>query len=268
MTGVFKWTPQASQAGKYRIAFTATNSARQSSTAAMDLEVDSGSPAITPPTSSCSPGAIGTVTGKWLAAPGFQLSDPTGASLDLGGTSVTVNGQAVPVLYSSADKVNFLCPSVEAGTQLSVSVTSGPGASQPVTMDMADAAPTILSLDDSSQTQGLISFDGMDNLVMERNSQAPSHPAQPGDRIVILATGLGAAADSSSGTMMVKLSDVSTGVQSVQAVPGHAGVYAIQVSVPAAMTFGTVPVELQLTSADGQQLNSNAVTAAFEAVRQ
>jgi uncharacterized protein (TIGR03437 family) len=68
--------------------------------------------------------------------------------------------------------------------------------------------------------------------------------------------------------MVVKVSDVYAGVESVQAVPGYAGVYAIQVTVPSAMTFGTVPVQLQMMAPDGHRLNSNNVTATFEAVRQ
>jgi uncharacterized protein (TIGR03437 family) len=267
-TGVFEWSPQASQAGKHRIAFTATNSARQSSTASIEIEVDSGLPALNASTFSCSPGAIAAVTGKWLAAPGSQLSDPTGASFDLGGTSVTVSGQTVPVLYSSADRVDFLCPAAGTETQLSVEVASRFGSSRPVTIGVQEAVPTILSLDDSQQNQGLISFYGMNDLVMERNSGVPSHPAQPGDEIVIFATGLGSAADSSPGTMLVRLSDVNVGVESVQPVPGHAGVYGIQVRVPAGMTFGAVLVQLQMVMPDGHQINSNIVTAAFEAVRQ
>jgi uncharacterized protein (TIGR03437 family) len=137
-----------------------------------------------------------------------------------------------------------------------------------VTIGMVDAVPTILSMGDSPQNQGLISFSGMNDLVMERNFSLPAHPAQPGDEIVILATGLGSAAETSSGTMVVKVSDVYAGVESVQAVPGYAGVYAIQVTVPSAMTFGTVPVQLQVMAPDGHRLNSNNVTATFEAVRQ
>jgi uncharacterized protein (TIGR03437 family) len=269
-TGVFEWSPQLSQAGKYRITFTATNSARQSSTAQVEIEVDSGLPVLNAPASSCSPGAIATVTGNWLAAPGSRLADPTGASFDLGGTSVAIDGKAVPVLYSSANRVAFLCPAQQAGTdaQLSVEVKSSFGSSQPVTIGMVEAVPTVLSMEDSQQDQGLISFYGTNDLVMERNFHLPSHPAQPGDQVVIFATGLGSAADSSPGTMLVKLSDISAGVESVQAVPGYAGIFAIQVRVPAAMTFGVVPVQLQMVTSDGQQLNSNSVTAAFEAVRQ
>ena len=52
-----------------------------------------------------------------------------------------------------------------------------------------------------------------------------------------------------------------------EAVPGYTGVFAIDVRVPAAMTFEVVPVQLQIMTLDGQ-INSNRVTAAFEAVRQ
>jgi hypothetical protein len=171
LTGVFDWTPQASQAGEYRVTFTATNSARQSSTAQVELEVDSGFPTLNTPAPSCSPGATATLTGKWLAAPGSQFSDTTGASFDLGGTRVTANGQAVPVLYGSADRVDFLCPTVGTETQLSVEVTSPFGSSQPVTIGTVEAVPTILSIGDSPQNQGLISFSGTNDLVMERNFQ-------------------------------------------------------------------------------------------------
>jgi uncharacterized protein (TIGR03437 family) len=267
LTGVFAWMPQARQTGKYQITFTATNSARQSSAAQVELEVGPGIPVLTAPASSCSPGAIARLDGNWLAAPGTQLADRSGASFELGGIKVIVNGEAVPVLYSSANRVDFLCPVLDAGAQLSVEVVSAAGASQPLTMGMQALVPTIISLDDSAQSQGLISFYGTNDLVMERNFRVRAQPAQPGDRITILATGLGSAAESLSGTMLVKLSDVHAAVESVQPLSGYAGVYAIQTRVPAALTFGRAPVALQMTTPNGQ-IVSNSVTAMFEAVRQ
>ena len=197
---------------------------------------------LTAAASPCSPGAVATLNGEWLAAPGSPLSDRSGASLELGGTRVTVNGQSAAVLYSSADRVDFLCPALPAGTPLSVTVASAFGTSLPVTVAMQDAVPTIMSLSDLPLSQGLISFSGANDLVMERNFLVASHPAQPGDQIAILATGLGTAAESLSRTMLVKLSDVYAAVESVEPVAGYAGVYSIQTRVPAAMTFGQVPV--------------------------
>ncbi len=237
-TGVFEWSPKTSQTGKYRVAFSATNTARQSSTAQVELEVDAGLPVLNPP-ASCSAGAIGTLTGKWLAAPDSQLSDSSGESFDLGGTSVAVNGKAAPVLYASANRVDFVCPAqaAGAGSQVSVEVASRFGSSQPVTMGMMAASPAILSLDGSPQGQGLIRFSGTNDLVMDRNYRVPSHPAQPGDQISILATGLGSGTDLSSGTMLVQIGDVPVVVESVGAVPGRAGVLAVKDSGPGGNTF-------------------------------
>jgi uncharacterized protein (TIGR03437 family) len=267
-TGVFEWKPNTSQTGTFQIAFTATNEARQSSAAQVEIEVDSGIPVLHAPVSPCSTGGIASLTGKWLAAPGEELSDPSGRSFDLGGTSVLIDGQLVPILYSSAYRIDFLCPTMPTGTQLSVEAVSSFGTSQPTMIGIQDAVPAIVSLDDSHPGQGLISFYGTNDLVMERNFKAPSHPAQPGDQIVIRATGLGSAVNSGSGTMLVKLGDVYVGVDSVQPVTGYAGMYQIQLRVPAAMTFGAVPVQLEMMTPDGHQLNSNSVTAVFEAVRQ
>jgi uncharacterized protein (TIGR03437 family) len=222
---------------------------------------------LTGAASSCSPGGIARLDGTLLATAGSRLADRSAASFDLGGTRVTVNGQPVPVLYSSANRVDFLCPSAAAGTQLSVEVDSVYGASQPLTMGMQDAVPTIIAVDDSPRNQGLISFYGTNYLVMERNFSVAAQPAQPGDRITILATGLGAAVDSLSGTMVVKFGDVHAAVESVQAVPGYAGIYAVQTQVPSAMTFGRIPVALEMMTATGQ-ITGKSASAVFEAVRE
>jgi uncharacterized protein (TIGR03437 family) len=267
--GVFQWSPTEFQTGQYRITFTATNSAHQSSKAQVLLDVDSGRPVVTATPLPCSAGAVGTLSGKWLGASGSPLSDPSGESFVLGGTSVAINGTTIPVLYSSEDRVHFLCPTsaTVSETQFSVEVTSDFGSSEPVTMGMAEASPQLLSTNGSAQGQGLISFSGTNELVMDRNFSVASHPAQPGDQIVILATGLGSALGLAADTMVVHLGDVPVGVTSVEAVPRGAGVFAIHVSVPPAMAFGTERVQLQMTGADGRQFTSNGVTAVFEAAR-
>src|SRR5262249_45805040 len=109
--GRFEWTPNASQAGKYQIVFTASNGAGKSSMAEVVIEVGSGAPALTG-TAACSPGAIGTLHGKWLAEGDQTFSDPSGKALALGGTSVKVNGESVPALFVSGTRVNFLCPAL------------------------------------------------------------------------------------------------------------------------------------------------------------
>jgi uncharacterized protein (TIGR03437 family) len=268
-SGRFDWVPNASQAGKYKVTFTGVNSAAQTSTAQTTIEVDSGTPVLTPSKQfSCSSGSIASLTGKWLAAPGSTLSDSTGSAMELGGTKVKVNGQNVPVLFSSATRVNFLCPVIDPGTQLSVTVETDAGTTEPVTTMMQEASPTILSLEDQSQAQGVVSFPDTTDLAMMRNFRVPAHPAQPGDQIMIWASGLGPTA-ASAGTVLVKLGDAAAKVESVNAVPGQAGLYTIQVQVPVVVAFGdAVPVQIQVATPDGRQFNSNTVTATIEPVRQ
>ena len=252
------------------IAFTATNSAHQSTSAEMTIEVDAGTPALAPSqTLACSSNAIATLQGKWLAASNLVLSDPSASSLDLAGVQVKINGQAVPVLYSSVTQVDFLCPALDAGTPLSVVVETPAGLTAPLSATMSQASPRILSLGRSGQNQGTLSFVDNTDLVMERDFSLLGHPAQAGDAVLIWATGLDAAGGTSAAALLVKIGEASATAESVQSVAGHAGLYAIQVRVPAATAFGeAVPVQLQALTSNGQQVTSNLVTAAIEPVRQ
>ena len=269
-SGRFSWIPNVSQQGKYVIAFRATNSALQSSSAEMTIEVDAGAPALTPSqTLACSPNAIATLKGTWLAAPNSVLSEPSGSATDLGGVQVRVNGQAVPVLYTSATRVDFLCPTLDAGTPLSVVVETTAGLAGPMDTTMSEASPRILSMNGSSQNRRPLSFVATQDLLTERDFSLSGHPAQPGDEVQIWATGLGEAGGTSAAALLVKIGEAYARTESVEPVTGHAGLYAIRVRVPAATTFGdAVPVQLQELMSSGPQLTSNVVTAAVEPVRQ
>jgi uncharacterized protein (TIGR03437 family) len=134
---------------------------------------------------------------------------------------------------------------------------------------MRTAFPTILSLDGSGQSQGLVSFSDAGELAMERNYRVAGHPAQPGDEVVLRATGLGFAGGTPMGAVRVRIGDVYAAVESVQPVSGHAGLSAIQIRVPDGTPIGdAVPIQLELSTINAQQIRSNIVTAAFEQIRQ
>lgn len=247
--GTFFWTPSTAQAGTASVRFTAVNSARQSTTAVTEFEVDGGVPAISSSGPLCSPGGVASVQGKWLA-----------------GTNVRVNGTTVPVLNSSQDQVDFLCPAAEAGAKLEVEIESAQGVSQPVTSAMQEAIPRILTVEGLSQ--GMISFEGTGEIAMQRNYRIASHPAQPGDELVIRATGLGSAMSQTAGAIVAKLGGVDVVVESLEPVPGYEGIYGLHIHVPAGMTFGKTPVQLQMVLPGGRQVFSNSVSAVFEPVRQ
>ena len=122
-------------------------------------------------------------------------------------------------------QVKFLCPALNPGTPLAIAVESDSGTTEPLASTMMEASPTIFPLDSSSGKQGLISFPAAKDLVMNRNFRIPAKPAQPGDPIVIWATGLGSTAELASGTVVVNISGIDAAVDSVSAVPGQAGVY-------------------------------------------
>jgi uncharacterized protein (TIGR03437 family) len=254
VSGRFEWTPGESQTGKHQVTFTAANAMAQTSTALTTIEVDAGTPVLTPSQElACSANAVAQLNGKWLAAPGSAVSDPSGTAMELGGAKVKVNGQYVPVLFSSATRVHFLCPALDAGTRLSIAVETDSGVTEPTTATMLEASPAILSLSHSDSA----------DLTAMRTFLAPAHPAQPGDPLLILSSGLG------SGPVLVKIGDISGEVESVNAVPGSAGLYAIQTRVPAGTMFGdAVPVQVQVATPGGRQFTSNTVTAVIEPVRQ
>jgi uncharacterized protein (TIGR03437 family) len=251
------------------VTFTATNPAGQSASSQVAIEVSSGDPKLAPADRACSSGAVASLTGTWLAELGSAVADPSGNAMELGGTKVKVNGQYVPVLSVSPTEVDFVCPSLLPQTQLAVAVETASGVSAPLSMMMQSASPRIFALDASGPNQGVVSFVGTTELAMARNSQVSAHPAQPGDEILLWGTGFGSSSGAAYGTVSVKIGGVDAQVDAVNAVPGHAGVYTVQVRVPVPTVFGDgVPVQLQAIGPDGKQFNSNSVTLAIEPVLQ
>ncbi|MGO9275304.1 MAG: putative Ig domain-containing protein [Terriglobia bacterium] len=268
--GLFEWIPSASQSGKYKVTFGATNSGGQSSSVEVRVNVSSGVPSVASAERlMCSPGALASLNGSGFAEPSSALSDPSGQSVVLGDTRVRINDQYVPVLAASDARVTFLCPTLEPDTQLEMTVETDAGISEPLRAKMQEATPMIFSLDGSGQNQGVISFAETTDLVMARNFRVPAHPAQPGDEILIWCSGLGLPSQVPTVTVLVEVGGVDAEVESVHAVPGHVGVYTIQARVPAVMNFGdAVPVQVRVNTLGGKQFNSNPVRVAVELVSQ
>jgi uncharacterized protein (TIGR03437 family) len=267
-SGIFEWTPNASQQGTYDLVFEATAPTGGATSTHVKLVVDSGTPAIGrivnaashAPDAVCSPGALATVEGRWLSA-GSPASEPTGASLQLAGASVRINGQAAPVLYASATRIDFQCPaSAPAGTTLSVVVETAQGNTQPVETTLRDSTPGIFSVEESASGQGAVTHDRTSNLAMVRNYKYSSQPAQSGDRLVISATGIGGAMKT-----FVNIGGIEVSPESVSDVPGHAGVSNVYFSVPQGISFGNaMPLYLTLQLWDGTLVTSNPVTVSIE----
>jgi uncharacterized protein (TIGR03437 family) len=96
-----------------------------------------------------SPGSLVSLYGANLGSGVFPAT-ATPLATTLGGTTVTVNGVAAPLVYVSAGQINFQLPyDVPSGTA-SATVTAGCGASTPATFQVVRAAPYLLLGGDGS----------------------------------------------------------------------------------------------------------------------
>jgi uncharacterized protein (TIGR03437 family) len=273
-SGNFSWTPEESQQGTYTVSFTSANSVGGSSSGDVVIQVDSGKPVLaevrngatrTSP-NACSPGSVGTLAGRWLSAANPAATDPTGGSLQLGGAQVNINGTYAPVLSASATRIDFVCPAADPGTVLNISVESATGTTNPVQTTMQPFALGVFSADGSGQGQGMVTLSGTPLLATARTYLNTGQPAEPGDSITILATGIG-----SIGSLLprIKIGDFSATADSVPVIAAMAGVYQIVAKVPTGVPPGdSWPLLVEMTMPDGSVVQSNTVTIAVETGRQ
>jgi uncharacterized protein (TIGR03437 family) len=296
VTGAFTWTPQApsgliyqlgqaSPIEKREVTFTATDPNGVSSSGSVLIEADDGLPAITdlrnagsqisqaiapkvksrtqPIPMSCSPGSVASLIGRWLASGTQPASDPTGGSTQLAGTQVSINGNLVPVLYASPNRVDFVCPAAVPGGELEISAQIN-GTAANVIRANQQATLGLFSGDSSGQGQGEVTLSGTSLLATPRSYLNDGQPAEPGDTISILATGDGLSANPPQVT--VSIGGTSTTAAQIEAVPGMAGVFQIDVVVPSSVVPGNaIAVAVQLTDSNGNAVSSNTVTIAVEA---
>ena len=271
-TGLFAWTPAESQGGDYEAVFTAVNSAGESSERRVAIYAGSGQPEVTGLVHAatrtdrdvCSPGGVASLTGRWLVVEDRQGSDLTGEATELGGIRVKVNEDYAPVLSASVERVDFLCPQLDPGTPLRISLESETGASEPRDAIMEDVVPGVFTVDGSGEGQGSVFLSGTSLVTTVRNYQVSGQPAQAGDSISVRATGLGS--PDNFGAVFVTIGDFILLADSVQAVPNFAGLYEVTVKVPdGAPVDEAVPLAVRVIAPDGRVAVSNTVTVAIEA---
>jgi len=121
-------------------------------------------------------------------------------------------------------------------------------------------APGIFAADGSTSGQGLVFLDGASKLAMVRNYLSAAEPARPGDRILIFATGIGAASN-----VLVRIGEAEIPAQPVTPVPGRPGVSQIAAIVPDGSLAGiSIPLSIVGQLPDGSSVSSNSVSVAIE----
>jgi uncharacterized protein (TIGR03437 family) len=212
---------------------------------------------------SCSPGSLASLLGRWLAAGAQPTRNPTGNSTELAGAEVIVNGNRAPVAYASATRVDFLCPEALSGGELEISAQIG-GTVTNVVHANQQATLGLFSADGSGQGQAMVTLSGTSLLATPRSYLNNGQPAEPGDTISILATGAGL--DAGPALVEVSIGGVSTTADRVQPMTGMAGVYRVDVTVPASVAPGdAVPIVIEVADSSGNAISSNTVTIAVEA---
>ncbi len=176
---------------------------------------------------------------------------PVGTSL--GGTSVTINGTAAPILYTQADQTNVIVPWALTGTSASIVVTQGTTVSQTLTVAIAAAAPGLFS------SGGAALAWNQDGTLNSATNAAPA-----GSVLVLYATGLGqtdpAGQDGSKYGSLVLAETIAPVTATIGgkaatviyagSAPGQiAGVMQVEVVVPAGAGTGSVPAVISSSGA-------------------
>lgn len=269
--GRFEWIPRGGQQGRWDIVFSATDTTGASASARVPIEAGSGVPLLravmhaaagSDQEAACAPGSLASAEGDWLSD--ATASDPGGQIPALAGARVMVNGRYAPVVYSSPQRIVFICPAASQDA-LSVSVETEAGRSASVQARAKDSAPGIFTMDGLGKGQAAAAIFGGLRLAMARNYRFASQPAQPGDSLWLSVTGLSAGADASR--LVAVIGGAETRVDSLRAMPGWVGVTQVAVTIPAAASIGdSIPIAIRESLPDGRVANSPAATIAIEAV--
>jgi uncharacterized protein (TIGR03437 family) len=146
------------------------------------------------------PGGIASIFGSNLAAGTLSASAPF--PLSLGGTSVTIDGLAAPVLFVSPGQVNVQVPAAVGGGSLtysngaviivaaSVVVSTSAGSSVPANAGVVIGYPGFFSIDGSGCGQAAALNITPDGAV---SVNSPSNSAAPGDYVALFGTNFGLA---------------------------------------------------------------------------
>lgn len=202
------------------------------------------------------PGSLVTIFGANLAA-GTAPASTVPLPMTLGGVSVSFNGIAAPLLYVSPQQINAQLPwSVPTEGAVNVVVTNGTTASAPQSVQVASFAP------------GLFTIGGYAIAVNQDGSLAApagaipgvaSHPATPGDPLVLWGSGFGAVnppattGDNSLDTIRnvattpaIAIGGVAAPVTFAGLSPQFVGVYQIDVIMPSTtLPASAAPIQIQ-----------------------
>ena len=207
------------------------------------------------------PGSIISVFGEALSeGVGEALALPL--ATELAGTSMTLAGRPLPMLFASERQINAMVPyGIPINTRHHLLVRRGTTISPPIPLSVAAAQPAIFLTRPGMSTQGHV-YRFVDDAT--QILAAPGDPVGAGDVLIIYASGLGAvdlpvdAGLEAPGQepfaravnrVNVTIGDVGAKVFFSGLAPGFTGLYQVNAFVPEGVTSGdAVPVVLEVAN--------------------
>lgn len=224
-----------------------------------------------------SPGGLASIYGINFASAGtsrqVQGSDLVNGVLptNLAGVCVQVDGQPAFLTYVSPGQVNIQVPAVHVGVNVSVQVTTGCGSTSPL-VGPAISAPTLAAtpeflfwVKNATGTNPVIAVNAVTGAYVGAAGLIPGvsfAPAKPGDYLTIYGISFGATnpavapGAAPSAIAPVANATVTFGTSPLPAAnliyvgvsPGTAGLYQVNIQVPAGLADGDYPLTLNLGS--------------------
>jgi uncharacterized protein (TIGR03437 family) len=204
-----------------------------------------------PFTAQVSPGEYVTIYGSGLAA-GTVIADAMPFPTTLGGVEVTINGTPAPLYYVTPGKIALIVPySVPDGLFLQFQVNNNGTKSNIAEAWPGPTSPGIFTLTQDGLGDGAITH--ADFTVVNSAS-----PAKPGETVLVYVTGLGelltpvAAGSAAPGNPpaetailpAVDIDGLEATVQFAGLTPGQPTLYQLNVTIPAGVQAGLVPIDI------------------------
>jgi uncharacterized protein (TIGR03437 family) len=202
---------------------------------------------------------LSATTGNWQVTGGSTL--PT----EVNGVGVTINGTAVPVSFVSNTQINFLVPSTTPTGPAQIQTTNNGLTSAPVTVNVDPLAPAFFTLGENATTGNVyIAAEHTDGtLIGPAATIKTATPAEPGETIMLFATGFGPQLASGE-TLAVAPAIVIDGISANVSFAGLVGpgLYQINVTVPSNVTLGQDALVVGFSSNFETQPNAYLTIAA------
>jgi uncharacterized protein (TIGR03437 family) len=206
------------------------------------------------------PGGLISIFGTNLARMPVDLNGWAGGRLpfSLNGVEVTIGGRRAPLLYVGETQINAQVPFESATGEQEVIARQGGVSSAASTLNVTATAP------------GLFSIPGRGGAIVKTDFSlvAAGNAAAPGEVVIAFGTGFGQTmpvletgaltpADRlrSVGPVRVAAGGRDAEVLGAAASPGFAGLYQVAFRVPAALSAGSVPVLVQMGTAQSNTVS-------------